>query len=67
VPLAPANFTFEDLEGSNDALNDLTGMPNVGGVLSTQPSIYTISLAVVVLLALPIAGVLKLRRARFKD
>jgi hypothetical protein len=64
VPLPPANFTFEDLEGSNDFLNDLTGMPNVGGVLPRQTSIFSTILAVIVLIALPIAGVLKLRRSR---
>lgn len=67
VPLPPANFTFEDVEGSNDFLNELTGLPSVGGVLPRETSIFTIALAVVVLIVLPIAGVLRLRRPRAEN
>jgi hypothetical protein len=62
VPLAPANFTFEDLEGSDDTLNDLTGMPSVGGVLPRQISLVSVVLAVILVIVLPAAGLLKLRR-----
>jgi hypothetical protein len=65
VPLPPANFTFENVDGSGTfSLNELTGMPSVGGVLAKQPSIFTIGLALVIVVALPIVGILKLRRAR---
>lgn len=64
VPLPPANFTFEDSEGSNDSISDLTGMPSVGGVLPRQQSLYIIGLAIILLVILPLAGVLKLRRTR---
>ena len=67
VPLPAANFTFEDLEGSNDSLSDLTGMPSVGGVLPRQLSIYTVALAVIILVVLPVAGVLKIRRTRSEN
>lgn len=65
VPLPPANFTFEDQAGSGFvSLNDLTGMPSVGGVLGPKQSVYVIGLALVVLVALPIAGFITLRRTR---
>lgn len=67
VPLPPANFTFDDLEGSNDTLNDLTGMPSVGGVLPRQTSIFSIVLAVILLIVLPTAGVLKLRQKQSEN
>ncbi len=64
VPLPPANFTFEDLEGSDDSLENLTGMPSVGGVLPRRQSLYIIGLAIALLVILPLAGVLKLQRPR---
>jgi hypothetical protein len=67
-PLPPANFIFEDVEGSGTfALYELTGMPNVGGVPEKQPSLYTIGLALALLILLPVAGLLKLRRSRFDN
>jgi hypothetical protein len=67
APLPPANFTFDNPDGGDYSLNDLTGMPSVGGVLPQQPSTYAIALAVIVLIALPVAGVLKLRRTRLEN
>jgi hypothetical protein len=65
APLPPANFIFDTTEeGGNTSLANLTGMPNVGGVLPPQQSIYTIGLAVVLLVILPLAGLIKLRRIR---
>ena len=66
VPLPLANYTYDEYIASDtDPFSgDVTGMPSVGGVLSRQPSIYTIALAVVILVVLPVAGVLKLRRTR---
>jgi hypothetical protein len=64
VPLPPANFTFEAVEGGDHDLSNLTGMPSVGGVLPSRQSIYITALAFVLLIILPAAGVLKLRRTR---
>jgi hypothetical protein len=43
------------------------GMPNVGGILPSDQSVSTIVLAVVVLMVLPTAGILKLRQRRSKE
>lgn len=69
IQLPPGNYTFEDCEFSADNPDECTstGMPSVGGVLPQQPSIYTIALAVVILVMLPVAGVLKIRRARSEN
>lgn len=64
IPLPPANFTFENEEGGDFSLSDLTGMPSVGGVLPQRPSIYTIALALIIVIILPVAGFLKVRRTR---
>jgi hypothetical protein len=63
--LPPANFIYEDLPGSGYAsLGELSGMPNVGGVLPPQQSTYVLALAAVILVVLPLAGIIKLRRNR---
>ncbi|NJN94766.1 MAG: hypothetical protein HC875_12055 [Anaerolineales bacterium] len=66
VPLPPANFTFNEFIASDEDpfSGEVSGMPSVGGVLSKQPSIFSIALAVVLLIALPVAGAVKLRRSR---
>jgi hypothetical protein len=64
VPLPPANFTFDLEDSDGDSLSDLTGMPSVGGVLPPQQPFYIIALAIILLVILPLAGVLKLRRNR---
>lgn len=65
APLPPANFTFDITEEGGDvSLTNLTGMPSVGGVLSPRQSLYITALAIVLLIVLPVAGVLKLRRTR---
>jgi hypothetical protein len=69
VPLPLANYTYDEyLASDNDPFSgEVTGMPSVGGVLPQQPSTYAIALAVIVLIALPVAGVLKLRRTRLEN
>lgn len=69
VPLPLANYTYdESITSDQDPFSgEVSGMPSVGGVLPAQSSIYTIALALLVLIVLPLAGVLKLRRTRFKD
>jgi hypothetical protein len=67
VPLPPANFTFEVEEGSDDPLANLTGMPSVGGVLPRQTSLFSVALAVILLITLPAAGILTLRRSRSEN
>jgi hypothetical protein len=69
VPLPPANFIFDEFIASDtDPFSGVvSGMPDVGGVLPRQPSIYTIALAVVVLVTLSVAGVLKLRQTRSEN
>lgn len=65
LPIPPANFTFDqEMTSGTNTLTDLTSMPSVGGVLPPTNSIYVIVLALVVLVVLPLAGVVKLRRSR---
>ncbi len=66
IPLPPGNYTFEDCEvyASDSDTCTYTGMPSVGGVLPKQTSIFSVALAVILLIALPLAGVVKLRRSR---
>lgn len=66
VPLPPANFIFNEFIASDtDPFSgEVSGMPSVGGVLPRQTSIFSIVLAVVLLIALPLAGAVKLGRGR---
>lgn len=66
APLPLANYTFDEYiaSDSDPFSGEVTGMPSVGGVLRQQPSAYAVALAVIVLIALPVAGVLKVRRTR---
>lgn len=64
VPLPPANFTFDLTEEEDASLANVTGMPSVGGVLPRETSIFSIALAVILLIALPLAGAVRIRRSR---
>lgn len=68
-PLPLANYTFDEyIDSDTDPFSgDVSGMPSVGGVLPQQPSVYTIALAVIMLVVLPVAGVLKIRRTRSEN
>lgn len=66
--LPPANFTYDDLPGSGYAsLSELTGMPSVGGILPPQQSAFVLALAAVILVVLPVAGFITLRRNRLEN
>lgn len=62
VPLPLANYTYDFAESDADSFYEGSGMPSVGGVLPRQISLVSIVLAVVLLIALPTAGVLKVCR-----
>lgn len=63
VPLPPANFTFNEFIASDtDPFSgEVSGMPSVGGVLPRQTSLFSIALAVILVITLPAAGILALR------
>lgn len=69
IPLPPANYTFdESITSATDPFSgEVSGMPSVGGVLPRQISISSIVLGVVLLIVLPAAGVLTVRRSRFEN
>lgn len=58
--LPPANTFFEELGPSGP----VSGMPNVGGILPQAESTSVIILAVMILVILPAAGILKIRHDR---
>lgn len=66
VPLPPANFTFNEFIASDEDpfSGEVSGMPSVGGVLPKQTSIFSVVLAVILLIALPLAGAVRIRRSR---
>lgn len=66
VPLPPANFIFNEFISSDEDpfSGEVSGMPSVGGVLPKQTSIFSIALAVILLVALPLAGAVRIRRSR---
>jgi hypothetical protein len=69
VQLPPGNYTFEDCQAdsSDSTTCSYTGMPSVGGVLPRQTSLFSIVLAVILVITLPAAGILTLRRSRFEN
>jgi hypothetical protein len=69
IPLPLANYTYdESITSATDLISgEVSGMPSVGGVLPRQMSRVSIVLAVILLIALPVAGVLKVRRKHNRE
>jgi hypothetical protein len=68
VPLPLANYTYDKyVESATDPFSgEVTGMPSVGGVLPRQTSPVSIVLAIILVIVLPAAGILKVHRNRFE-